>query len=126
MSQGGLFGGGWAAAADPKARERTLGRQPNSADLPLIPGGDRHGGGRPPGAEAEVPEIAADADGTRWVICPATITGSMDAMSVDPNNWRVAAKEMAAARRGSVDLYSVETEGGWTKRGRMNPDGSEA
>lgn len=60
------------------------------------------------------------------MVCPATIIGSMDAVDVDPEDWKPVALEMALTCRVAVDLFSIEEGGGWTKRGRLNADGSVA
>lgn len=61
---------------------------------------------------------------TRWVICPARATGSMDAEHVTLAGWEGPARAMAARERLGVGLYLIEDSGAWTLRHRMDPDGT--
>ena len=62
---------------------------------------------------------------SRFVICPARITGSMDAEEVEPElaTWKSAALRMAARERVPVQLFAIDTDGRWMLRATLGLDG---
>lgn len=78
-----------------------------------------------PSAPSRTPTVTATttattATTTRWVICPRTATGSMDAEEVAWDAWEGPARRMAASTGKAVDVFEIDGQGRWGKRGGMS------
>ena len=69
--------------------------------------------------------VATPETGARFVICPARITGSMDAEDVGPEiaTWKTAAMRMVERERVAVQFFAIDEDGRWSLRGTLGLDG---
>ena len=125
VSQLGLFGvASTTTATTPAAAvERDLERdlEPSEPCANLNRGGVDPLDRPDPVPAVSIPTATATATGSRWVICPETPIGSMDAVETTPETWEAAARRLRGGRRNyRIGLYEVSRSGEWTKRGELD------